>query len=289
MKQVAVVSGKGGTGKTSLAASFAVLAGKVVVADCDVDAADLHLLLQPKIVSKQEFKGSKLAVIDDAKCIKCGLCEEACRFSAIKDLKIDPLLCEGCGVCVHVCPEAAITLKEKVAGYAYISETKYGPLSHARLNAAEANSGKLVTLVRRNAEELASKGDYDLILIDGSPGIGCPVIASLTGVDLAVIIVEPTMSGLHDLERVLDLTNHFKIMSGVCINFYDINEENTEKITAFCKGRGVPVFGRIPFDSSVIKAMVSRRPVVECFPSSPASKQIIDIWRQVEHILLEGG
>jgi len=288
MKQVAVVSGKGGTGKTSLAASFAVLAGKVVVADCDVDAADLHLLLQPKIVSKQEFKGSKLAVIDDAKCIKCGLCEEACRFSAIKDLKIDPLLCEGCGVCVHVCPEAAITLKEKVAGYAYISETKYGPLSHARLNAAEANSGKLVTLVRRNAEELASKGDYDLILIDGSPGIGCPVIASLTGVDLAVIIVEPTMSGLHDLERVLDLTNHFKITSGVCINFYDINEENTEKIAAFCAERGVPILGKIPFDPSVTKAMVSGKPVVECFPASPASKQIIDIWKQVKHILLEG-
>ena len=282
MKQIAVLSGKGGTGKTTLTASFAALARNIVVADCDVDAPDLHLLLHPQIMNTQEFRGPKLAVIDKTKCIECGLCKDACRFDAINDtLEIDPFLCEGCGVCVVVCPEEATSLKERISGYAFISKTAYGTMSHARLNPGEANSGKLVTLVRHNARQIAEKENHDLILIDGPPGIGCPVIASVSGVDVGLAVAEPTMSGIHDLERALQLLNHFHVTPFVCINMYDINRNNTERIVKFCEKNEVEVAGKIAFDPIVTEAMVNGETVVEHSPDSRVSQEIKNAWKKV--------
>ncbi|OFV67312.1 MAG: protein, containing CobQ/CobB/MinD/ParA nucleotide binding domain, and 4Fe-4S binding [Candidatus Syntrophoarchaeum caldarius] len=281
MKQIAILSGKGGTGKTTLVASFAALAaGDCAIADCDVDAPDLHLILKPEIKERMEFTGSKTAHIDTEKCTCCGVCEDACRFDAIENCEIDPFVCEGCGVCAYVCPEKAIQLEDTISGYAFISNTRFGPLSHAELKIAEEASGKLVTLVRNNALEIAEQEKKDLILIDGSPGIGCPVIASLTGVNLALVITEPTQSGLHDLERVLDLTEHFKVQATVCINKHDINTEMTEQIQSFCEAKGVDVAGRIPFDPIVTAAMVEGKTVIE-FKDSSVTEAIKQIWDQI--------
>ncbi len=285
MKQITVISGKGGTGKTTLVGSFAALAENKVIVDCDVDAPDLHLLVHPEIIKKEEFKGVKVAVIDKTLCTECGTCEETCRFNAIASTEesgyaVNPARCEGCGACVFTCPQEAVTLKERVSGYAFISKTNYGLMVHAQLNIAEEASGKLVTVVRNNAQQVAEKEGCELILIDGSPGIGCPVIASLTGVDLALIVTEPTMSGLHDLERIMDVTRHFGIASAVCINKYDINEENSERITEFCRQRGIQVVGNIPYDSVVTEAMVAGMPVVE-FSGGVVSDAIKDVWRGI--------
>ena len=282
MRQLTVISGKGGTGKTTLVGSFAVLAENKVIADCDVDAPDLHLLLHPEILTKQEFKGLKVAVMDKTLCTDCGTCEETCRFNATVSTEesgyaVNPARCEGCGACVFTCPQEALTLQERVSGYAFISKTKYGTTAHAQLNIAEEASGKLVTVVRENARQTAEKEGCELILIDGAPGIGCPVIASLTGVDLALIITEPTMSGLHDLERILSVTRHFGIASTVCINKYDINEENSKRITEFCQQRGVEIVGNIPYDPVVTEAMVAGMPVVE-FSDGVVSDAIKAIW-----------
>ena len=284
MKQITIISGKGGTGKTTIAASIAALTHNPVIADCDVDAADLHLLLNPHIKSKQEFRGSKEAVIDESKCTDCMSCDGVCRFDAIDGHKIDTILCEGCGVCAYLCPENAITLREKISGYAFISETKYGPMVHARLNIAEETSGKLVSLVRNEARKIAEVEGRELILIDGPPGIGCPVIASLSGVDRALIVTEPTMSGLHDLERILGVARHFGIASLVCINKYDINKENTNRIIEFCRRNGISVVGKILYDPIVTKAMVAGKPIVE-FSDGQVSREIERIWNNVERSL----
>ena len=276
-----MLSGKGGTGKTTLVASFAALTQRIVVSDCDVDAPNLHLLMKPKTLETQEFKGSKLATIDETKCIQCGKCEESCRFEAIKELVVDPVLCEGCGVCAYVCPVEAIELKERISGYAYISKTKYGSMSHARLNPGAENSGKLVTLVRRNARQIAEKEGCELILNDGPPGIGCPVIASVGGVDVGLIVVEPTLSGIHDMKRALVLLNHFQIPPLVCINKYDLNIKNTSRIDKFCRANGVAVAGRIPFDPLVTRAMVAGKPVVEYSPKSRVSEAIAEVQNQI--------
>jgi len=285
MRQITIISGKGGTGKTTLVASFAALAENTVIADCDVDAPDLHLLLHPEIVKREEFKGLNVAAMDKAKCTECGICEAACRFKAISDTgsgyEVNPTRCEGCGVCVFVCDQDAIILTERVSGYAFISKTKYGTMAHAQLNIAEEASGKLVTVVRNNAQRVAEEEGSELILIDGSPGIGCPVIASLTGVDLALVITEPTMSGLHDLERILDVTRHFGITSVVCINKYDINEANSRRITEFCQGRGVTIVRNIPYDPVVTEAMVAAMPVVE-FSDGAVSDAIKEIWASIK-------
>jgi MinD superfamily P-loop ATPase len=286
VKQITVISGKGGTGKTTLVGAFAVLAENKVIADCDVDAPDLHLLLHPEIVTKQEFKGLKVAVLDNSLCSECGTCEETCRFNAIVSTEdsgyaVNPARCEGCGACVYICPQEALSLQERVSGYTYVSTTKYGPMVHAQLNIAEEASGKLVTVVRENALRIAEQEGYDLILIDGAPGIGCPVIASLSGVDLALIVTEPTLSGLHDLERILDVATHFGIASTVCINKYDLNEENSERIAAFCRQRGVVIVGNIPYDPVVTEAMVAGMPVVE-FSEGVISNAIRDIWERIQ-------
>jgi MinD superfamily P-loop ATPase len=286
MKQIAVLSGKGGTGKTSLTACFAVLAKKAVVVDCDVDAPDLHLLLHPQILQTQQFMGSKLAVIDETKCIKCGLCRKLCRFDALtEDLKVDSIACEGCGVCGEFCTADAITLTERVSGSAFISKTQYGFMSHALLYPGEANSGKLVTLVRQNAKKVAQNENLNLVLIDGSPGIGCPVIASITGVDAALVVTEPTMSGIHDLQRILGLLAHFKVAPMVCVNMCDINTENTQQILDFCMQNNVPIVGLIQFNPEVTKAMINGKPILEYSPKSSISNEITRMWAKITSFL----
>jgi len=279
-KEITVLSGKGGTGKTSVTACLAVLAHNAVLTDCDVDAPDLHMLLKPEVLEKHEFKASRVAVLDEELCVQCGKCEEHCRFGAIENQVIDPVLCEGCGVCVYVCPVAAIELEKRVSGYAFISKTKHGPMSHALLNPGEENSGKLVSLVRKNAKKIAEKEKCELIINDGPPGIGCPVIASVGGVDVGLIVVEPTLSGIHDMERAQGLLNHFKIPSLVCVNKYDLNEENTSRIEEFCSSNGVKLVGKIPFDPVVTEAMVAGKPVLEYSPGSSISKAIEELWKQ---------
>ena len=281
MKEITLLSGKGGTGKTSLTASFAVLAKTAVLADCDVDAPDLHLLLRPEVMKKQEFEASRVAVIDQDMCVQCGKCEEVCHFSAIEKFFVDPILCEGCGVCAYICPVAAIEVEKRVSGHAFLSRTKFGAMSHALLKPGEENSGKLVSLVRHNAKKLAEKENSELIINDGPPGIGCPVIASVGGVDIGLIVVEPSLSGIHDMERALDLLKHFKIPSLVCINKFDINEKNTYKIIEFCGSNGVEVVGKIPFNSIVTEAMVVGKSVVEYSPNNIISSRILTIWKKV--------
>ncbi len=282
IKQIVVISGKGGTGKTTILASLAALAKNACLADCDVDAPDLHLLLKPEIKETHEFRGSKTAVKDNSKCINCGKCKKTCRFDAIdENFNINYALCEGCGACVFVCPANAIELKEKISGYAYISDTKYGPMSHAKLNIGEEASGKLVAVVKENAKRIAENENKNLILIDGSPGIGCPVIASISGVNLALIVTEPTMSGIHDLKRILSVAEHFKVKAAVCINKYDINSENSNKIKEYCRKIGVDIAGLIPYDPVVTKAMVAEIPVVE-FMGGDVSAEIKSMWNKIK-------
>ena len=286
MKQLTILSGKGGTGKTTLTASLAVLARNAVFADCDVDAPDLHMLLHPEVIKTQEFKGSKLAVIDKTKCDNCGVCREKCRFDAITDaIEVDPVACEGCGVCAAICPSDAITMIERVSGYAYISKTKYGFMAHALLSPGESNSGKLVTLVRQNARILSEKENSDLIIIDGPPGIGCPVIASVSGVDVSLVVTEPTMSGIHDLQRALQLIKHFNVKPLVCVNMYDINKDNTDKILRFCEENSIKVVGKIPFNPKVTEAMVNGKTIVEYSPESDVAKEIENIWKRCKDSL----
>jgi MinD superfamily P-loop ATPase len=281
-----ILSGKGGTGKTTISGSFAALSKNAVFADCDVDAANLHLLLQPQSKETIEFKGLKLASIDPSRCIQCGKCEENCRFNAITDFVVDPVHCEGCKVCVTVCPVAAVDFIDRVCGYVYISETKYGPLSHANLIPGMENSGKLVTLVRRNAKKLAVDEGHSYVLVDGPPGVGCPVIASLADIDVSLLVVEPTLSGIHDLERALQLLDHFNVKPLVCVNKYDINQENTSSIGSFCRENNIELVGKVPFDPSVTKAMVNGQPVVEYVPETPASLAIKDMWDRVRDWLI---
>ena len=281
-KEITILSGKGGTGKTSVTASLAVLAKNAVLTDCDVDAPDLHMLLNPEVLETQEFKASRVANIDLETCVHCKKCEEQCRYDAITNQEVDPILCEGCGVCVYICPLAAIKLEKRVSGQAYISKTKYGLMSHALLNPGEENSGKLVALVRKNAKTIAEKNKCELIINDGPPGIGCPVIASVGGVDLGLIVVEPTLSGIHDMKRALDLLSHFKIPALVCANKYDLNTENSSSIEEFCKTNQIEVVGKIPFDSIVTESMIVAKPVSEYAPKSNVSQAINELWKNIQ-------
>ncbi|MGQ9546375.1 MAG: ATP-binding protein [Dehalococcoidia bacterium] len=278
MKEIVVLSGKGGTGKTSIVASFASLARGKVLADCDVDAADLYLLLKPAIKEEKEFWSGQVAFIDKEKCTECGLCQELCRFGAIKDFEIDPISCEGCGFCCQVCPVDAIAMKNNLSGHLFISETRYGYLCHARLGIAQENSGKLVALVRQNARRMAERENLEYIITDGPPGIGCPVISSLSGAGLALLVTEPTLSGIHDLERVIGVCRHFGVPPLVCINKYDVNEENSYKIERYCSGEGIEVAAKISFDNVVTEAIVHGLPVVE-YSSNKVTQQIETLWQ----------
>jgi len=284
LKEIVVLSGKGGTGKTSIVGSFAALSKNKVLADCDVDAADLHLILKPSVQEKREFWSGQTAFIDRGKCTECGLCLELCRFNAIRDFTVDPISCEGCGFCSRICPVEAITMPENMAGHWFTSDTQYGLLVHARLGIAQENSGKLVALVRQQARQLAEKDGYDHIISDGPPGIGCPVISSLSGASLALLVTEPTLSGIHDLKRVLGVCRHFGIPALVCINKFDINEDNTYQIESFCLSQEVEMVARIPFDKVVTEAMIQGVPVVE-YRRNGVSHQIEVLWETVSKSL----
>lgn len=280
MEEVVVLSGKGGTGKTSLVASFAALTRKKVLVDCDVDAADLHLVLKPVTREEHEFWSGQVAFIDEEKCTECGLCQELCRFQAITDFKVDPISCEGCGLCSYVCPAEAIIMKGNLSGRWFVSDTRYGPLIHARLGIAQENSGKLVAQVRQQARQLAEKDGFDCIISDGPPGIGCPVISSLSGASLALLVTEPTLSGIHDLERVISVCQHFGVPALVCINKYDLNEDNTRRIERYCLDQGLGTAESIPFDNAVTQAIVHGIPVVE-YSNGKVTHEIESLWRHV--------
>lgn len=288
MKELVVISGKGGTGKTSLTASFAVLADRPVIADCDVDASDLHLVLSPRIQERHEFRSGHEAVIYQDGCIGCGVCLKRCRFNAVSMSKnsvgktvfsIDPTSCEGCGVCVRFCPVETIAFPERLCGEWMISETRCGTMVHARLGVAAENSGKLVSTVRREARRIAEEQQRHLIIVDGPPGIGCPVIASLTGASQVLVVTEPTVSGEHDLERVLSLTRHFSIPASICVNKWDLNPEMTERIEVSARQAGATIAGRIRYDRAVTLAQMQEQAVVEL--EAPCVEDIKQIWNNL--------
>jgi MinD superfamily P-loop ATPase len=279
IKELIVISGKGGTGKTSLLGAFASLATDKVLCDADVDAADLYLILEPEIRKRQDFQEGHRAIIDPDRCTECGLCRDLCRFHAISpDFTVDPIECEGCGVCVYFCPAKAIDFPLKTCGELFISETRCGPMVHARLGIAEDNSGKLVTLTRREARELAKKRSLGLILTDGPPGLACPVIAAIAGATAVMIVTEPTLSGHHDMDRVVELAKHFQIPASICVNKYDLNPDMTGVIEQYAKERGLPILGRIPFDPIFTKAMVQKQTVIEYDGRSQAAQALREIW-----------
>ena len=287
MKQIVIISGKGGTGKTVLTASFASLAKSKVMVDCDVDAADLHLLLHPSVKERFEFRSGQTARIDKALCCECGECIDMCRFNAIgKDFVIDPVSCEGCELCSRICRYGAITMEENISGEWFISDTRFGPFVHARLGIAEDNSGKLVSRIRQAAKEIAEKEKKSYILIDGPPGIGCPVIASITDTDLAVIVTEPTLSGIHDMLRIIDTTGHFQIPVKVVINKFDLNPENSGKIEHICESNNIEIVGRIAFSAKVPRSLVQAVPFVE-YAQDEVAGEIISIWNKIESIIQE--
>ena len=293
MKELVVLSGKGGTGKTSVTASFAHLAAegdrpiRAVLVDADVDASNLELVLQPEVLKEQDFPGGKVAVIDPALCSGSLTCVEVCRFDAIitdpdhSDLVlVDPIACEGCASCVYQCPTEAIRMEQEIAGRLFHSESRYGPLFHASLWPAQENSGKLVMAVRKMARDHVEGDGYEVILVDGPPGIGCPVISSMTGTDLTLMVTEPGAAGIHDLKRILDTAEHFGIPAVVCINKADIYPEGTDEIEAYCREHDIPVIGKIPFDTSVTEAMVEGMPVT-AWGDGPAAQEIRHIWEQL--------
>jgi len=286
MKELVVISGKGGTGKTSVLAAFASLARNKVLCDADVDAADLHLLTNPSIEIRHEFQGGSKAVINPELCTGCGLCRDLCKWNAINgDFNVDGLECEGCGVCVYFCPEKAIEFPISTCGEWFISETRFGPMVHARLGIAEENSGKLVTVVRQEATKLAEKKEYNLIITDGPPGVGCPVIASIGGASAVLIISEPTVSGKHDMERVAQLAAHFNVSAMMCVNKFDLNPDQALEIEKFSEKRNVQILDRIPFDPVFTKAMVQGQTIFEYDQSSESGQAVKQIWRQISKIL----
>ena len=292
MRQLAVISGKGGTGKTALSASFAALSPETVLADCDVDAANLHLLLHPDVLERHAFSGGKQARLAPELCTGCGSCWESCRFEAIRrdetgEFHIDPIACEGCALCSRVCPTGAIGLEDADTGEWYLSQTGYGPFVHARLNIGAENSGKLVTEVRQQARALAERLGLGRIIIDGPPGIGCPVVAALSGVDLSLVVTEPTPSGIQDMGRVIQTARHFGIPAACCINKSDLNPRLAEEIDAWCGLQGVEVVGHIPFDVGVAEAITRGRPPV-LFLEDGTGDSIREVWRRTARIL-EGG
>ena len=282
IREIVIVSGKGGTGKTSLAAAFAALAKNGILCDADVDAADLHLLMQPEVKERTDFMGGSKAVINPDLCTGCGTCRTLCRFDAISDrYEVDPIRCEGCGVCVDFCQEQAIEFPVQRCGEWYISATRFGPMVHARLGIAEENSGRLVSLVRKETRQLAEERGLELILTDGPPGIGCPVIAAIGGATALVIVVEPTVSGIHDMERVVDLAAHFKVPGMVIVNKFDLNVKMTETIEKLAVKRNIVVLGRVPFDPVFTRSMVQGQTLFEYGAETPTRQVVRDIWAKI--------
>lgn len=282
MKELIVISGKGGTGKTSLVAAFASLAQGTILCDADVDAADLHLIMNPTIQEAHDFQSGHTAVIDQDRCTQCGTCTEMCRWNAISDdFIIDAIECEGCGVCVHFCPEQAIMFPVNTSGQWFISETRYGPMVHARLGIAEENSGKLVTLVRQQARQKAEIKGLGMILTDGPPGVGCPVIASIGGATAVLIVTEPTVSGQHDMQRVHQLALHFRVPAMICINKADLNPEKSMEIEQYAAFQNLTFLGRIPFDVNMTQSMVQGKTIFEYQTVSEATASVQHIWQQV--------
>jgi MinD superfamily P-loop ATPase len=296
MKQLVILSGKGGTGKTTVAAALAHLASEempVVLADADVDAANLELVLSPKKLEEHDFTGGQVAIIDPGLCTSCGICAEVCRFEAIipgdDTYRVDDIACEGCASCFYQCPVKAIRMEEQTAGRWFRSDTRFGrraepveaPLFHAHLFAAQENSGKLVTLVKQQGRLRALDEGRQLLIVDGPPGIGCPVISASAGADLALLVVEPTVSGVHDLERILATTDHFGVPALVCINKVDVNPKRAAEVEAFCGGRGIKVVGRIPFDTVVTEAMVQGQPVT-VYTDGPVTEALRRVWKGVK-------
>lgn len=286
MKQIVVISGKGGTGKTFFSGSLAGLAPDRVIADCDVDASNLHFLLSPRKVETHPFQGGVEAHVDPQQCTGCFTCRDVCRFDAVLEQDeiavIDPILCEGCGVCSHVCPESAITMEPCEAGEWYVSKIEGGTMVHARLKAGEENSGKLVTSVRSKAKEIAEEHENRYVLIDGPPGTGCAVIAALSGVDFAVVITEPTLTGIHDMERVLDLADYFSIKTGVVVNKENLNYKNSSRIREYCEKEGIPVLGSIPYSKNVVESVSKGIPYVD-FADDEISDAIKAAWKSIEY------
>jgi len=282
MKELVIISGKGGTGKTSITAAFASMAANFVLCDSDVDAADLHLLMSPEPYAATDFIGGSIAAIRQDDCSRCGTCLDLCRFDAISDtFEIDPISCEGCGVCVDFCPERAIDFPEQTCGQWFLSRSRLGPMVHARLGIAEENSGKLVSLIRQQARMLAEQQGHDLIITDGPPGVGCPVIASITGASALLIVVEPSLSSLHDMRRVAELANHFRIPQMLCINKYDINRDVSDAIRQEAKQRKIDLVGSIPFDPAFTHSMVNGQNVIEYGTSPELIDTLSSIWRQI--------
>lgn len=290
MKELVILSGKGGTGKTSLTASFASLAENIVIADCDVDAADLHLVLAPEVEYREVFTSGNEAIIRTEDCSACGTCMEYCQFDAIRHdeindiYSVDPTACEGCGVCAYFCPEQCVDFPERRCGEWFISATRVGPMVHAHLGIAAENSGKLVTKVRTEAREVAEAQQADLLLVDGPPGIGCPVIASITGSDYVVLVTEPSQSGKHDIERVLKLTRHFGITTAVCVNKWDINPELSQQIEQLAIDSGATFLGKVRYDKVVSHAQLAEKTIVE-MGESKISEDIQAVWKNIQLLM----
>jgi MinD superfamily P-loop ATPase len=276
MKQITVLSGKGGTGKTTVTAALAQLMSEVVIADCDVEAPNLHLLLNPKVKRDYPLSVSSKAVIDAELCTECGICQEECRFEAIHDYEVKPFLCEGCGLCKSLCPLGAVSMIEQEGAEVFLGDTEYGPMVWASLAMGEEASGKVVSQVRMEAQAISAEGGPELILTDGSPGIGCPVIASVSGSDLALMVTEPTLSGRHDLERAMDTAAFFKIPSLVCINKADINPEEAQKIRELCRHKGVEVVAEIPFSDALAESARQARP-----PLQEIDEQVAQLFKEL--------
>ncbi len=283
MKQLVVISGKGGTGKTSVVSALAAVGPKKVLADCDVDAADLHLILSPTILETHEFVSGERPAINPELCTQCGMCIEHCKFDAIsQNFSIIPEKCEGCGVCSFICPAGAVTEQPRNCGKWFKSDTRFGTMIHAALGIGEENSGKLVTTVRNASTATAEENGAELVLVDGSPGVGCPVIASLTNADLAVFVAEPTISAVHDLKRVHKLTEHFKIPSMTIINKCGINADQENEIKKFCYEKEILIVGELEYDTIFTKAQLAGQSAVEFDPNG-LGKKIKNIWEKMEN------
>ena len=282
MKELIVISGKGGTGKTSLVAAFASLSDNKVMCDADVDAADLHLIMNPRVIHRTDFQSGHTAEIIPQQCTECGLCRDLCRWDAISEaFEVNPVYCEGCGVCVYFCPEKAIDFPVDTCGEWFISDTRFGPMVHAQLGIAEENSGKLVSLVRHEARKMAEKNGQQLILTDGPPGLGCPVIASIGGATAVLIVAEPSVSGKHDMDRVAQLAAFFKVPAMICVNKFDLSLALTREIESYAEKKGITYVGRIPFDPIFTKAMVQGQTVFEYNSGSKVGREIESIWQRL--------